>query len=167
MLPGWGGWGTVWLVYKGEVPKDFLEEPNLSWRYEWDVEKPDRRRGKAEAAEYKRESPGQRLQAGKHPGFWVLHFSQPLQPDELGFPASQGLALLEQQQQEPYSLPAFKVTHKGEVEILRDTEQSLMLEYLVSRVWPGVPQFCCSPSRSRQPPAHSGFICRGHCTGAR
>lgn len=36
-----------------------------------------------------------------------------------------GLEIIEQQQKEPCSLPASKLTHKGEVEILRDMEQTL------------------------------------------
>ncbi|XP_027438505.2 SPOC domain-containing protein 1 isoform X2 [Zalophus californianus] len=42
-----------------------------------------------------------------------------------------GLEIIEQQQKEPCSLPAFKLTHKGEVEILRDVDQTLTLEDLV------------------------------------
>uniref|UniRef100_A0A673U1Z2 TFIIS central domain-containing protein n=1 Tax=Suricata suricatta TaxID=37032 RepID=A0A673U1Z2_SURSU len=42
-----------------------------------------------------------------------------------------GLEIIEQQQKEPCSLPAFKLTHKGEVEILRDMDQTLTLEDLV------------------------------------
>ncbi|XP_055979465.1 SPOC domain-containing protein 1 [Sorex fumeus] len=49
-----------------------------------------------------------------------------------------GLELLEQLQKEPHHLPAFKVTHKGEVEILRDTDQTLTLEDLVGPVMPPV-----------------------------
>uniref|UniRef100_A0A452TT47 TFIIS central domain-containing protein n=1 Tax=Ursus maritimus TaxID=29073 RepID=A0A452TT47_URSMA len=41
-----------------------------------------------------------------------------------------GLEIIEQQQKEPCSLPAFKLTHKGEVEILRDVDQTLTLEDL-------------------------------------
>ncbi|XP_077006621.1 SPOC domain-containing protein 1-like isoform X2 [Tamandua tetradactyla] len=40
------------------------------------------------------------------------------------------LEIIEQQQQEPYSLPSTKLTHKGEVEIQRDTDQTLTLEDL-------------------------------------
>lgn len=43
----------------------------------------------------------------------------------------QGLEIIEQQQKEPCSLPAFKLTHKGEVEIVRDVDQTLTLEDLV------------------------------------
>ncbi|XP_007952337.1 SPOC domain-containing protein 1 [Orycteropus afer afer] len=42
-----------------------------------------------------------------------------------------GLEIIQQQQQEPCSLPATKLTHKGEVEILRDVDQMLTLEDLV------------------------------------
>ncbi|KAF4013992.1 hypothetical protein G4228_005539 [Cervus hanglu yarkandensis] len=42
-----------------------------------------------------------------------------------------GLEIIEQLQKEPCSLPASKLTHKGEVEILRDTDQTLTLEDLV------------------------------------
>ncbi|XP_021540091.1 SPOC domain-containing protein 1 [Neomonachus schauinslandi] len=42
-----------------------------------------------------------------------------------------GLEIIEQQQKEPCSLPAFKLTHKGEVEILRDVDQTLTLEDMV------------------------------------
>ncbi|KAF6345703.1 SPOC domain containing 1 [Rhinolophus ferrumequinum] len=42
-----------------------------------------------------------------------------------------GLEIIEQQQKEPCSLPTSKLTHKGEVEILRDTDQMLTLEDLV------------------------------------
>uniref|UniRef100_A0A8D2JQ40 SPOC domain-containing protein 1 n=1 Tax=Sciurus vulgaris TaxID=55149 RepID=A0A8D2JQ40_SCIVU len=42
-----------------------------------------------------------------------------------------GLEIIEQQQKEPCGLPASKLTHKGEVEILRDVDQTLTLEDLV------------------------------------
>ncbi|XP_077754853.1 SPOC domain-containing protein 1 isoform X7 [Canis aureus] len=42
-----------------------------------------------------------------------------------------GLEIIEQQQKELCGLPAFKLTHKGEVEILRDVDQTLTLEDLV------------------------------------
>ncbi|XP_060061738.1 SPOC domain-containing protein 1 isoform X1 [Erinaceus europaeus] len=42
-----------------------------------------------------------------------------------------GLEIIEQQQKEPRSLPASKLTHKGEVEIPRDTDQMGMQEDLV------------------------------------
>ncbi|XP_047584677.1 SPOC domain-containing protein 1-like [Lutra lutra] len=42
-----------------------------------------------------------------------------------------GLEIIEQQQKESCSLPAFKLTHKGEVEIPRDMDQTLTLEDLV------------------------------------
>nr|XP_020738416.1 SPOC domain-containing protein 1 isoform X2 [Odocoileus virginianus texanus] len=42
-----------------------------------------------------------------------------------------GLEIIEQLQKEPCSLPASKLTHKGEVEILRDVDQTLTLEDLV------------------------------------
>ncbi|XP_011356361.1 SPOC domain-containing protein 1 [Pteropus vampyrus] len=42
-----------------------------------------------------------------------------------------GLEIIEQQQKEPCSLPTSKLTHKGEVEILRDVDQLLTLEDLV------------------------------------
>ncbi|XP_068393940.1 SPOC domain-containing protein 1-like [Eschrichtius robustus] len=41
------------------------------------------------------------------------------------------LEMIEQLQKEPCSLPASKLTHKGEVEILRDMDQMLTLEDLV------------------------------------
>ncbi|XP_069333695.1 SPOC domain-containing protein 1 isoform X4 [Eulemur rufifrons] len=53
-----------------------------------------------------------------------------------------GLEMIEQQQQEPCRLPASKLTHKGEVEIQRDTDQTLTLEDLVG---PAVPTDCSSP----------------------
>ncbi|XP_077929616.1 SPOC domain-containing protein 1 isoform X4 [Halichoerus grypus] len=46
-------------------------------------------------------------------------------------PRNPGLEIIEQQQKELRSLPAFKLTHKGEVEILRDVDQTLTLEDLV------------------------------------
>ncbi|XP_008951731.1 SPOC domain-containing protein 1 isoform X2 [Pan paniscus] len=42
-----------------------------------------------------------------------------------------GLNIIEQQQKEPCRLPASKMTHKGEVEIQRDMDQTLTLEDLV------------------------------------
>ncbi|XP_070259317.1 SPOC domain-containing protein 1-like [Myotis yumanensis] len=42
-----------------------------------------------------------------------------------------GLEIIEQQQKELCILPTSKLTHKGEVEILRDTDQMLTLEDLV------------------------------------
>ncbi|XP_036917313.1 SPOC domain-containing protein 1 [Sturnira hondurensis] len=42
-----------------------------------------------------------------------------------------GLEIIEQQQKESCCLPTSKLTHKGEVEILRDTDQMLTLEDLV------------------------------------
>nr|XP_005544188.2 SPOC domain-containing protein 1 isoform X3 [Macaca fascicularis] len=42
-----------------------------------------------------------------------------------------GLNIIEQQQKEPCRLPASKMTHKGEVEIQRDVDQTLTLEDLV------------------------------------
>nr|XP_012620907.1 SPOC domain-containing protein 1 isoform X2 [Microcebus murinus] len=47
-----------------------------------------------------------------------------------------GLEIIEQQQQEPCRLPASKLTHKGEVEIQRDTDQTLTLEDLAGPVAP-------------------------------
>lgn len=44
----------------------------------------------------------------------------------------QGLEIIEQQQKKPCSLPAFKLTHKGEVEIPRDGDQTLTLEDLIT-----------------------------------
>ncbi|KAF6111602.1 SPOC domain containing 1 [Phyllostomus discolor] len=52
-----------------------------------------------------------------------------------------GLEIIEQQQKESCSLPTSKLTHKGEVEILRDTDQMLTLEDLVEPVVP----IHCSP----------------------
>ncbi|XP_066122661.1 SPOC domain-containing protein 1 [Saccopteryx bilineata] len=52
-----------------------------------------------------------------------------------------GLEIIEQQQKEPSSLPTSKLTHKGEVEILRDTDQMLTLEDLVGPMMTGN----CSP----------------------
>ncbi|KAM8791771.1 SPOC domain-containing protein 1-like [Rhynchonycteris naso] len=52
-----------------------------------------------------------------------------------------GLEIIEQQQKEPSSLPTSKLTHKGEVEILRDTDQMLTLEDLVGPMVTGD----CSP----------------------
>lgn len=48
-----------------------------------------------------------------------------------GCPLYQGLEIIEQLRKEPHSLPASKLTHKGEVEILRDMDQTLTLEDLV------------------------------------
>ncbi|XP_048671830.1 SPOC domain-containing protein 1 isoform X1 [Marmota marmota marmota] len=45
-----------------------------------------------------------------------------------------GLEIIEQQQKEPRGLPASKLTHKGEVEIPRDVDQTLTLEDLVGPV---------------------------------
>lgn len=45
----------------------------------------------------------------------------------------QGLDIIEQQQKELYRLPASKLTHKGEVEIPRDSDQMLTLEDLMVR----------------------------------
>ncbi|XP_048205819.1 SPOC domain-containing protein 1 [Perognathus longimembris pacificus] len=42
-----------------------------------------------------------------------------------------GLEIIEQQQKEPYRLPASKLTHKGEVEIPRDLDEMMTLEDLV------------------------------------
>eukprot|EP00073_Rattus_norvegicus_P047255 XP_017449417.1 PREDICTED: SPOC domain-containing protein 1 [Rattus norvegicus] len=49
------------------------------------------------------------------------------------------LDIIEQQQKEPYRLPASKLTHKGEVEIPRDSDQMLTLEDLME---PMVPREC-------------------------
>lgn len=49
----------------------------------------------------------------------------------LGCSTRQGLEIIEQQQKEACSLPTSKLTHKGEVEILRDVDQMLTLEDLV------------------------------------
>ncbi|XP_045046314.2 SPOC domain-containing protein 1 isoform X2 [Desmodus rotundus] len=58
-----------------------------------------------------------------------------LAPQELALWRDQeekrGLEIIEQQQKESRSLPTSKLTHKGEVEILRDTDQVLTLEDLV------------------------------------
>lgn len=48
-----------------------------------------------------------------------------------GCSAPQSLEIIAQLQKEPCSLPASKLTHKGEVEILRDMDQTLTLEDLV------------------------------------
>lgn len=48
-----------------------------------------------------------------------------------GCSTPQGLEIIEQLQKEPCSLPASKLTHKGEVEIPRDVDQTLILEDLV------------------------------------
>ncbi|XP_021118911.1 SPOC domain-containing protein 1 isoform X2 [Heterocephalus glaber] len=53
----------------------------------------------------------------------------------------QGLEIIAQQQKELHRLPTSKLTHKGEVEILRDTDQMLTLEDLVGPVVSGD----CSP----------------------
>ncbi|EDL80576.1 similar to SPOC domain containing 1 (predicted) [Rattus norvegicus] len=45
------------------------------------------------------------------------------------------LDIIEQQQKEPYRLPASKLTHKGEVEIPRDSDQMLTLEDLMSAAY--------------------------------
>ncbi|XP_021016900.1 SPOC domain-containing protein 1 [Mus caroli] len=50
-----------------------------------------------------------------------------------------GLDIIEQQQKELYRLPASKLTHKGEVEIPRDSDQMLTLEDLME---PMVPREC-------------------------
>lgn len=54
-----------------------------------------------------------------------------LSPAERGLLHPQGLEIIEQQQKELCILPTSKLTHKGEVEILRDTDQMLTLEDLV------------------------------------
>ncbi|XP_053432393.1 SPOC domain-containing protein 1 [Nycticebus coucang] len=54
-----------------------------------------------------------------------------------------GLEIIEQQQKEPCRLPTSKLTHKGEVEIQRDTDQTLTLEDLVG---PTVPTHCNPPA---------------------
>lgn len=41
------------------------------------------------------------------------------------------MEIIEQQQKEPQGLPVSKLTHKGEVEILRDLDETLTLEDLV------------------------------------
>lgn len=52
----------------------------------------------------------------------------------LSLPCSlQGLDIIEQQQTELYRLPTSKLTHKGEVEIPRDSDQMLTLEDLMVR----------------------------------
>ncbi|XP_019512970.1 PREDICTED: SPOC domain-containing protein 1 isoform X1 [Hipposideros armiger] len=64
-----------------------------------------------------------------------------------------GLEIIEQQQKEPCSLPTSKLTHKGEVEILRDVDQMLTLEDLVG---PMVPIDCSPlalPATSKDPTA--------------
>lgn len=45
----------------------------------------------------------------------------------------QGLDIIEQQQKELYRLPTSKLTHKGEEEISRDSDQMLTLEDLMVR----------------------------------
>ncbi|XP_006158185.1 SPOC domain-containing protein 1 [Tupaia chinensis] len=71
--------------------------------------------------------------------------STQLAPQELARwrdqPPPQGLEVIKQQQREPRGLPVSKLTHKGEVEILRDADQTLTLEDLVG---PEVPM-ACSP----------------------
>ncbi|XP_035164444.2 SPOC domain-containing protein 1 isoform X2 [Callithrix jacchus] len=61
--------------------------------------------------------------------------SRQLAPQELARWRDQeekrGLDIIEQQQKEPCRLPASKMTHKGEVEIQRDMDQTLTLEDLV------------------------------------
>ncbi|KAM5248637.1 SPOC domain-containing protein 1 [Ctenodactylus gundi] len=52
-----------------------------------------------------------------------------------------GLEIIEQEQKEPHGLPASKLTHKGEVEILRDTDQTLTLEDMMGPMVSGD----CSP----------------------
>ncbi|XP_068825020.1 SPOC domain-containing protein 1-like [Capricornis sumatraensis] len=78
-----------------------------------------------------------------------------------------GLEIIEQLQKEPRSLPASKLTHKGEVEILRDMDQMLTLEDLVGPMVPidGSPPALPATSResTEQPEHHfldpSGRIC--------
>lgn len=71
-------------------------------------------------------------QRGSLEGALGLLVAKVLQPWlSWGRPAPQSLEIIEQLQKEPCSLPASKLTHKGEVEILRDMDQTLTLEDLV------------------------------------
>ncbi|XP_042852714.1 SPOC domain-containing protein 1 isoform X4 [Panthera tigris] len=75
------------------------------------------------------------LQGDVTPHGLVRMSSTQLAPQELARWRDQeekrGLEIIEQQQKKPCSLPAFKLTHKGEVEILRDGDQTLTLEDLM------------------------------------
>ena len=73
-------------------------------------------------------------------------------------PLYQGLEIIEQLQKEPRSLPASKLTHKGEVEILRDEDQTLTLEDLVvsgSLTW-WSPGRACAHGPQPSPPQPCG-----------
>ncbi|VFV40856.1 spocd1 protein [Lynx pardinus] len=75
------------------------------------------------------------LQGDVTPHGLVRMSSTQLAPQELARWRDQeekrGLEIIEQQQKKPCSLPAFKLTHKGEVEIPRDGDQTLTLEDLM------------------------------------
>nr|XP_021491980.1 SPOC domain-containing protein 1 [Meriones unguiculatus] len=58
-----------------------------------------------------------------------------------------GLDIIEQHQKELYRLPASKLTHKGEIEIPRDSDQMLTLEDLMEPMMPRE----CSPRSLRTP----------------
>ncbi|XP_055467333.1 SPOC domain-containing protein 1 [Psammomys obesus] len=58
-----------------------------------------------------------------------------------------GLDIIEQHQKELYRLPASKLTHKGEIEIPRDSDQMLTLEDLMEPMMPRE----CSPRALRTP----------------
>lgn len=60
----------------------------------------------------------------------MLGYQRPLA--DLAWPL-QGLDIIEQHQKELYQLPASKLTHKGEIEIPRDSDQMLTLEDLMVR----------------------------------
>ena len=75
-----------------------------------------------------------------------------------GCPLYQGLEIIEQLQREPRSLPASKLTHKGEVEILREEDQTLTLEDLVvsgSLTW-WSPGRACAHGPQPSPPQLCG-----------
>lgn len=97
----------------------------------------------------------------EHMGSWWPESPQPQL--SRGCPLHQGLEIIEQLQKEPCSLPASKLTHKGEVEILRDTDQTLTLEDLVvsgSLTW-WLPGRACTHRPQPSPPQLCG---RGQVT---
>ena len=97
----------------------------------------------------------------EHVGSWWPESPQPQL--SRGCPLHQGLEIIEQLQKEPCSLPASKLTHKGEVEILRDTDQTLTLEDLVvsgSLTW-WLPGRACAHGPQPSPPQLCG---RGQVT---
>ena len=115
-----------------------------------------REQGAAEV-EVWRKATGWHGRGGK--GARGLLVASPPQPQlSRGCPLYQGLEIIEQLQREPRSLPASKLTHKGEVEILRDEDQTLTLEDLVvsgSLTW-WSPGRACAHGPQPSPPQPCG-----------